>query len=77
MIRAGAGHAAAPSAEKPTSQGLMGSGSAQVETREKTMRELWEEEQEALKNAPRAPLEMGRKRMCEIGGCGYFSDDDK
>ena len=45
--------------------------------REKTMRELWEEEQEELKRRPQIPLEMGSKRMCETGGCGYFSDDDK
>jgi hypothetical protein len=49
------------------------------ETRKKTPRELWEEE-EALRKAsgpPHVTLEMGSKPMCNVGGCGYFSDEDK
>eukprot|EP00282_Hemiselmis_andersenii_P023580 CAMPEP_0172014522 /NCGR_PEP_ID=MMETSP1041-20130122/9978_1 /TAXON_ID=464988 /ORGANISM="Hemiselmis andersenii, Strain CCMP439" /LENGTH=127 /DNA_ID=CAMNT_0012669295 /DNA_START=141 /DNA_END=521 /DNA_ORIENTATION=- len=35
--------------------------------RKKTMRELWEEDMERERNAPRAVLEMGTRRMCEQG----------
>jgi len=44
----------------------------------KTMRELWEEDRRAEEEASKVPvLKMGTSRMCETGGCGYFSDDGK
>ena len=44
----------------------------------KTARQLWEEDEELRKaSRPHVVLEMGSKRMCQVGGCGYFSDDDK
>mmetsp|Transcript_34528 Transcript_34528/g.67584 ORF Transcript_34528/g.67584 Transcript_34528/m.67584 type:complete len:117 (+) Transcript_34528:208-558(+) len=64
---------AQPTASVPTAvAGVEGGGE-----RKKTMRELWEEDQERERNAPRPVLEMGGSRMCETGGCGYFSDDGK
>eukprot|EP00960_Hanusia_phi_P065555 766133-Hanusia_phi.AAC.3 len=44
--------------------------------KKKTGREMWEESQKL--EAQAAPvLSMGTKPMCSVGGCGYFSDDDK
>jgi hypothetical protein len=45
--------------------------------KKKTGRELWEEEERRKDSYAVAPLLMGDKRMCETGGCGYFSDDGK
>lgn len=65
----------------------MPAGSAQLEKKDvanapvkKCGRELWEEEQEKLRAEQQeavAPLVMGTAKMCEVGGCGYFSDDGK
>lgn len=54
----------------------------QSQSARKTGRELWEEDQRreretANRQKAVAPLVMGDRRMCEIGGCGYFSDDGK
>lgn len=50
---------------------------ANKEGRKKTAREMWEEDEAIRKAQPVVPLEMGTAPMCAVGGCGYFSDDDK
>eukprot|EP00293_Proteomonas_sulcata_P010194 CAMPEP_0184318278 /NCGR_PEP_ID=MMETSP1049-20130417/101666_1 /TAXON_ID=77928 /ORGANISM="Proteomonas sulcata, Strain CCMP704" /LENGTH=73 /DNA_ID=CAMNT_0026637989 /DNA_START=336 /DNA_END=557 /DNA_ORIENTATION=+ len=56
------------------------SQSAQVAERKLTGRELWLKEvaeENARSGDIPPPIEVGDKPMCSIGGCGYFSDDDK
>jgi len=50
---------------------------AGVVVKKKTGRELWEEDRRREASYAVAPLLMGDQRMCETGGCGYFSDDGK
>jgi hypothetical protein len=51
--------------------------SAGEQVMKKTARQLWEEDEARRKLEPHVTLEMGARRMCEVGGCGYFSDEDK